>query len=306
MQHFNPHLCILAFLDHEHIYIPFIIILNLCVYWRTLSYGLVIDDIDWYRKIKSGQCDNRFSPNRSMPWWKVLANKLYGAGTFGLNYRIDHITTLTLHIITAVLISTVFNPIAAILWSVHPCNHQTAIWLTGRRYQILNIAVLMGLVLHFYIIFPILMGGVLHFAYKQLSIRKVRNIPIGQYNLMSILNCIIISTHKLSGLYKPYHLYPYTNVAPYLPHTQICAERYLSIPLIFVCFWLSHIPYSLLLLPFYVHFTWNIQPMYKNIQSFYDYHRINFPTLPKLFLLKKLYPEIKLPFHPLHNPRIHK
>lgn len=240
---------------------------NIALYFPTLFYGLVIDDIEWYSLIRGGMfkhCNPLY--------------RLYGAGTFTTNIFWDHATTLTLHTITAIIIATKFGIIPAFLWSAHPCNHQTAIWMTGRRYQFINIT---------FLLCPWLLVLYVPFVIRQLRARQSRRIPSGVFTASSIARCIWETICRLSGLPKYSFLYPNRNTASYLPYSQPTAERYLSIPIILLC---THLPaWSVWILPIYAYRTLQLMPMYHSIQSFYRYHYSAYPALEKLALLKRLY-----------------
>jgi len=270
-----------------------IILFNIILYWRTLSYGYVVDDLDWVAKV------GRFIRIKPQHFFQ---SRLYGPGTF-LGFpplatpRADHIITLCLHIITCLLISYVFSPLTAIIFSCHPCAHQTSIWLTGRRYSVLNIIFLTILFTHTYFLFiPLFIILTHHFRGLYL---KRRHLPQAPYTFLNILRTIYHSTIKLSGLggthpFTPYLFsyqyseHPHTTCS-FIPCTQPGAERYLSIPLIYTCFLLSHIPF---ILPILICHTYYLMPMYSSIQSFYDYHKLHNPCSTKLPLLRRLYPQI--------------
>jgi hypothetical protein len=280
-----------------------LILFNILIYWRTLSYGLVIDDIDWYTQWDDQwrRTDRGLGYSGNRWWWlhpHTILHSLYGAATlYAFNrhlrsYRLDHIITLTLHIITALLIAHV-SIIAAFLWSIHPCNHQTAIWLTGRRYSLLNILFLTLLLTHtLYLLIPAVLF-IAHHYYHAISSRIKKKVPTGEFSAVSILNTVRYTIWRLSGIPRYSFRYPYHNVAPYLPCTQPIAERYLAIPLILTCLLLSHIPFIYVIIPLYAFRTIQLIPMYRNIQAFYDYHRYLYPDLEKLVLIARLYPSIQ-------------
>lgn len=267
------------------LYVPALVAFNILLYWRTLSYGLVIDDIDYYRMWRSQGFELSLNC-----LWHQLKLRLYGCGTFGLDVRKDHLTTLSLHIITAILISHI-SITAAFLWCTHPCTHQTSTWLTGRRYSLLNILFLILLITHtLWLLLPVVILIARRYYYS-IRRRMQLSIPIGVYTPLSILRCVYYTALSLSGLRRYSFRYPYHNVSPYLPCTQPVAERYLAIPTILLCISLPSV--AIVILPIYIFRTLQLQPMYRDIQSFYDYHRYLYPNLEKLVLIAKLYPEIK-------------
>lgn len=255
-----------------------IILTILILYYPTLSYGLVIDDIEWYARIRNGL----FKTN---PWLR-----LYGSGTFGLNVALDHAITLFLHIITCVLIYLALNPLTAMLYSCHPSNHQTAVWINGRRYALFTIGVLIAYMTHMIYLIPVIVLMLMPWLIDQYKLRS--SLPYSPSNLLSILKCIWYSMIKLTGLHRPMFLYPYDNVASFVPRTQACAERYLTIPLILFLYFISQWQLTYLLVPIYGWQSYRLMPMYGDIQSFYDYHKRCCPTLKKLSLLRQLYPTI--------------
>lgn len=121
-----------------------IVLLNLGLYWRTLKYEGVVDDLTWYRKIQK----LRLLSNDIPGWIEYLRRRLYGAGTFGLSFEKDHAFAIFLNCVTATLIYLAFgqNNIsfwAAILYTCNPINNQTTIWMNGRRFTINIIFVLL-------------------------------------------------------------------------------------------------------------------------------------------------------------------
>lgn len=114
-----------------------ILLLCVAVYLPTLRYTLVIDDIDHAKALPSIKYHHLH---------QRIFFRLYGCNTFGTNLVLDHAITLTLHTITCMLIAYTFHStLAGILYTIHPCNHQTAIWLNGRRYQIVAILTLLAI-----------------------------------------------------------------------------------------------------------------------------------------------------------------
>lgn len=201
----------------------------------------------------------------------------------------DHLITMFLHVITCLLISQ-HSIIGAFVFACHPCNHMTSIWLTGRRYSILNILFLLS-PLTFLCLSPALIACVISEHRNRSHLFQPPITPL------SILKTLILSLQRLSGLFRHSFLYPYDcrpfpSVVPatFLPHTQPVSERYLSIPLIILCSYLP--PIAIVLLPVYAFRTIQLMPMYHSIQSFYNYHATAYPTLPKLALLRRLYKSI--------------
>lgn len=105
----------------------FIAIFVFLFFSQTFFYGYVLDDIDWQRKMKL--------------FWKDKNKKQFikyiTYGALGVvPAKIDHLITIVFNIINALLITYIFGYFAALLYTIHPSNHQTTIWLNGRRYQI--------------------------------------------------------------------------------------------------------------------------------------------------------------------------
>ncbi len=117
-----------------------IALINLAVYFRTIFYGLVVDDIHLKGRYRQNGIINKWRPFN-------VYQKLYGAGMFNSD-KLDHALTLTLHTIVCCLIYKTFGAnyisfIASILYAIHPVNLQTAVWLNGRRYVVNIILVLL-------------------------------------------------------------------------------------------------------------------------------------------------------------------
>ena len=126
-----------------------IIIVLACflAYYRTLKFGLIVDDDIIYASRAKGQ--RKFTWKRPL---EAIVDRLYGGHTFGNNLAIDHGFTTALHALTCALIYHAFGAsdvsfIAALLYAFNPANNQTAIWLNGRRYQVVIILTLAMMVL---------------------------------------------------------------------------------------------------------------------------------------------------------------
>ena len=121
--------------------VSFILLFNVVLYFRTLNYGLVMDDFQWWR-IRGQAGFFKLSKIRSLGNFKaVVSERLYGGTTFGLNIKMEHAFTLFLHALTCVLMFFVFgrNEVsfwAATLYACNPINNQTSCWLNGRRYSL--------------------------------------------------------------------------------------------------------------------------------------------------------------------------
>lgn len=132
-------------------YILTIIAFNLIVYFRTLRNTIILDDLPWLAHRQKNDLRTNLK-NSGCPTWKAvyydLLDRLYGAGTFGLNIEIEHLFRIFLNCLTSVLIYIAFgnNNIsfwAAMLWIANPLNNQLTMWLNGRRFIINVILVLL-------------------------------------------------------------------------------------------------------------------------------------------------------------------
>jgi len=117
-----------------------IIIVNFILYFKTIFFNIIIDDIRMRAEHEKKNTYNKWN-------FKCIVDRLYGAGTFK-DLRVDHGFTIVLHTLAAILIylsfgSNIVSFYAALLYSVHPVNNQTAIWLNGRRYIVNVILVLL-------------------------------------------------------------------------------------------------------------------------------------------------------------------
>lgn len=128
-----------------------IIAFNLIVYFRTLKFTIIVDDIRWYKRIDDGMF-------KDCTWRNFFPMRLYGGGTFGvkpikvmgsdIQPQLDHLFTTMIHTTICVLMYLALghNSISfwgAMLYACNPINNQTSIWLNGRRYAINIILVLL-------------------------------------------------------------------------------------------------------------------------------------------------------------------
>jgi hypothetical protein len=76
-----------------------------------------------------------------------------------------------------------------------------------------------------------------------------------------------------------------------LPIHQLAADRYSSIPSLFISFLIAtYIPDAyIILIPLYTYQTIKLQPMYAHILGFYNYHKSLSPNMKRLELIKSLY-----------------
>lgn len=124
-----------------------IILFSLMVYFRTLKFLTITDDIKWYAKHKDG-----WGPIKNYGWriHHLLRDRLYGACTFlnvkwhfNKNVEIDHLFSIFLHTLICVMLYIATGSFfGAILYCCHPLANQTSMWLNGRRYAVNIILVL--------------------------------------------------------------------------------------------------------------------------------------------------------------------
>lgn len=107
-------------------------------YNRTLKFGYIVDDLMNIQRMKRA-FDNK--------WRMTMRKRLYGCGTLGVNPKLDHAFTIFLNFIVCYLIYVALGSVwASLLYAVHPFNHQTSVWMNGRRYQVSIILALLSLI----------------------------------------------------------------------------------------------------------------------------------------------------------------
>ncbi len=123
-----------------------IILVNFGIYWRTLRYGFVSDDIEPSKRKKDNnkywlkEQDIKTEPHTVKNWWHRMWLQTTGAVYF--KKQEGHFITMLLHTINCLLIFLVFGKnyttlIAALLFSINPVNTQGgSIWLSGKLYSI--------------------------------------------------------------------------------------------------------------------------------------------------------------------------
>lgn len=117
--------------------IVIIILLNFVVYFRTLFYDLVIDDL--CRKFhKQDKVKNIFVKLFNM-------TKYSGYGSFSI--MAEHAFTILMHTLVCISIYLTFGAnklsfFTALLFSIHPVNNQVSIWLNGKRFAVTTILIL--------------------------------------------------------------------------------------------------------------------------------------------------------------------
>ncbi len=109
------------------IQIVLIILINVLLYHKTLSYAGICDDIPVFNQAVE-------MPKGWMKFWFHLHGRKY------TSWKLAHYQTLTIHTINCILLYIAFgrNPtslMAALLFSVNPVNNQCSIWLSGKGYS---------------------------------------------------------------------------------------------------------------------------------------------------------------------------
>jgi hypothetical protein len=113
----------------------------LVMYYRTINYGYIIDDVE------SAQRGNERPPkNKWAMFWEHFKGYKY------TNSKLAHSMTLAVHLAVVLLIYTAFGSnnisfLTALLFAINPVNNQVSIWLSGRPYGIAAILLLLGLTL---------------------------------------------------------------------------------------------------------------------------------------------------------------
>lgn len=128
-----------------------IIAFNLIVFFRTLRFTVITDDIKWYTIKQHG-----WPPFKHYRWriHQLVADRLYGACTFlnikwhfNTNVEIDHLVSIVIHTLICVLLYIATGSLlGALLYSCNPMNNQTSMWLNGRRYAVNIALVLLSLI----------------------------------------------------------------------------------------------------------------------------------------------------------------
>jgi hypothetical protein len=104
-----------------------LILTNLLLYYRTLSYQGICDDIP----VSTGP--TVIPKGRWMFFWYHLQGRKY------VSWKLAHAQALAIHTINSCLIylafgSNTFSAMAAFLFAVNPVNNQCSIWLSGKGY----------------------------------------------------------------------------------------------------------------------------------------------------------------------------
>lgn len=117
-----------------------IVIISVLVFWRSYRLKYVVDDDVWHGIATRKRSANVKLKHLPRHWREIL----YGAGLFK-EPSADHVFSVLIHTINACLIYRASGSmLAACLWLINPINHQTSLWLNGRRYALSLLAVLIG------------------------------------------------------------------------------------------------------------------------------------------------------------------
>lgn len=109
--------------------IGLILVWCLALWYKTKDYSPAVDDVEMY-KVKLIDQNSQ---------WK---RRLYGAHAVD-NVKGDRAISIGMHALMSVLIVIGFNPIAGMLFAVHPTNMQVGVWLNGKRYAVCGIIAMM-------------------------------------------------------------------------------------------------------------------------------------------------------------------
>lgn len=102
----------------------------LVVYFRSLRYGTVVDDVD------NRKNHDRPSVEATRKWYTRLRRKLSGEYPVK-NIELDHFINIVINTTNCVLVYACFGSLpAALLFSVCVSNNQVSLWLNGKRYGI--------------------------------------------------------------------------------------------------------------------------------------------------------------------------
>lgn len=112
-----------------------IALVNLVVYWKSIYYGFVGDDIE--RHERKQEFKNIFHR-----WW------IQFIGLKHLDTQLSHFITIIVHTLCCICIYIVLGKnnislLTAILFSIHPINIQGSVWISGRNYVTASILTLL-------------------------------------------------------------------------------------------------------------------------------------------------------------------
>lgn len=134
-----------------------IILVNLAVYYKTLFYDYLNDDLTVSVSNTNLKAKNRLQviwfQLRGIRYYRKEDTDKYKGSEFGA-----HLITLLIHISVCLLIYLVFGLngtsfFTALIFSVLPANHQVAVWISGKSYGVSAAMCLLGFWLP--VIFPL-------------------------------------------------------------------------------------------------------------------------------------------------------
>lgn len=123
-----------------------LIALIFIVYYRTLRYKYVSDDIETAKNPK------KYKNILHKIWLMVFEVEKY-------HIQVDHFITILLHTAVCIMIYIAFGMnnisfIAALLFSINPINNQGSIWISGRGYVVPALFILIAMSVPIYLAIP--------------------------------------------------------------------------------------------------------------------------------------------------------
>jgi len=132
----------------EHVLVTALVCL--VVYFRTIYYGLVVDDVcrlnyTLPKTVRSNGVETINKHYRTLydcgvgrSRWSRLVQSLHGSSVI-MNLKLDHAVTIFIHTAVSCLVTLAFGILPGLLFAVHPVNNQVSVWLNGKRYGISTI-----------------------------------------------------------------------------------------------------------------------------------------------------------------------
>lgn len=169
--------------------LEYIIITLVCllVYYRSLNYQPVVDDIANRKRHLRPNCDKNY------PFlWRIKRN--LGGECPIRSIKLDRILTISIHTLVCLLIYKAFGSLAAsLLFAVNVSNNQISLWMNGKRYGINAILCLLA-----YILAPL--GAVFLLLTPFFQVSAV-TFPLvlalkGHWYLLTIIPFILLIGHK--------------------------------------------------------------------------------------------------------------
>jgi hypothetical protein len=117
-----------------------LIVVAILTYYKTIFYQLTVDDLTRYHAGRD-LTDRKFK-------FRFIYTALKTSGQILFPVKVDHAINLVIHTTVSLLIYFVFGQthlsfLSALLFLLHPTNHQVSIWLNGKRYAISTALVLL-------------------------------------------------------------------------------------------------------------------------------------------------------------------